>query len=77
MDPLATLTTLGDATRRRVYEHVADQDGPVSRDEAAAATGIARTLAAYPLDRLDAEGLRHVAYPRRSGRTVTGDGPPS
>jgi predicted ArsR family transcriptional regulator len=77
MDPLAALSTLGDATRRRVYEHVAGQDAPVSRDEAAAATGIARTLAAYHLDRLADEGLLTVAYARRSGRTGPGAGRPA
>lgn len=76
-DPLQALIALGDATRRRVYEHVASQPGPVSRDEAAAATGIGRTLAAYHLDRLAAEGLLTVAYERRSGRTGPGAGRPA
>ena len=76
-DPLQALIALGDATRRRVYEHVASQPGPVSRDAAAAATGIGRTLAAYHLDRLAAEGLLTVAYERRSGRTGPGAGRPA
>jgi predicted ArsR family transcriptional regulator len=77
MDPLTALSTLGDATRRRVYEHVASQAGPVSRDQAAAATGIGRTLAAYHLDRLAAEGLLGVTYERRSGRSGPGAGRPA
>src|SRR3954471_24050693 len=77
MDPVAALSALGDATRRRVYEHVSSQPGVVSRDEAAAATGIARTLAAYHLDRLAAEGLLAVTYERRSGRTGPGAGRPA
>jgi predicted ArsR family transcriptional regulator len=76
-DPLQALIALGDTTRRRVYEHVAGQPGPVSRDAAAAATGIGRTLAAYHLDRLAAEGLLTVAYERRSGRTGPGAGRPA
>jgi predicted ArsR family transcriptional regulator len=76
-DPLQALIALGDTTRRRVYEHVAEQPGPVSRDAAAAATGIGRTLAAYHLDRLAAEGLLTVAYERRSGRTGPGAGRPA
>jgi len=76
-DPLQALIALGDATRRRVYEHVAGQPDPVSRDAAAAATGIGRTLAAYHLDRLAAEGLLTVAYERRSGRTGPGAGRPA
>ena len=77
MDPLAALSALGDATRRRVYEHVSSQPDPVSRDEAATATGIARTLAAYHLDRLAAEGLLTVTHARRSGRTGPGAGRPA
>jgi predicted ArsR family transcriptional regulator len=76
-DPLQALIALGDTTRRRVYEHVARQPGPVSREAAAAATGIGRTLAAYHLDRLAAEGLLTVAYERRSGRTGPGAGRPA
>jgi predicted ArsR family transcriptional regulator len=76
-DPLEALSALGDATRRRVYEHVAGQVGPVSRDEAAAATGIGRTLAAYHLDRLADDGLLTVAYQRRSGRAGPGAGRPA
>jgi predicted ArsR family transcriptional regulator len=76
-DPLEALSALGDATRRRVYEHVASQAGPVSRDEAAAATGIGRTLAAYHLDRLADDGLLAVAYQRRSGRAGPGAGRPA
>jgi predicted ArsR family transcriptional regulator len=77
MDPLSALTSLGDATRRRVYDHVAAQAGPVSRDEAAAAAGIGRTLAAYHLDRLAAEGLLEVTFARRSGRSGPGGGRPA
>jgi predicted ArsR family transcriptional regulator len=39
----------------------------VSRDQVAAEIGIGRTLAAYRLDRLAAEGLLTVAFERRSG----------
>jgi predicted ArsR family transcriptional regulator len=77
MDPLSALTSLGDATRRRVYDHVAVQPAPVSRDEAAAAAGIGRTLAAYHLDRLAAEGLLEVTFERRSGRSGPGAGRPA
>src|SRR4051794_22063294 len=77
MDPLSALTSLGDATRRRVYDHVAAQPRPASRDEAAEAAGIGRTLAAYHLDRLAAEGLLEVTYVRRSGRTGPGAGRPA
>src|SRR4051794_473555 len=77
MDPLQALSSLGDGTRRRVYDHVSRRPGPVSRDEVAAGAGIGRTLAAYHLDRLAAEGLLTVAYERRSGRTGPGAGRPA
>jgi predicted ArsR family transcriptional regulator len=77
MDSLAALTSLGDATRRRVYEHVAAQPGPVSRDEVSGRVAIGRTLAAYHLDRLAAEGLLEVSYERRSGRSGPGAGRPA
>jgi predicted ArsR family transcriptional regulator len=77
MDPLSALSSLGDATRRRVYDHVAAQPRPVGREEAAAAAGIGRTLAAYHLDRLAAEGLLEVTYERRSGRSGPGAGRPA
>jgi predicted ArsR family transcriptional regulator len=77
MDPLHALSSLGDATRRRIYEQVARQPGPVSRDQVAAEVGIGRTLAAYHLDRLAAEGLVTVSFERRSGRTGPGAGRPA
>src|SRR6266576_1962472 len=76
-DPLRVLGSLTDATRRRIYEHVARQAAPVSRDEAAAAAGVGRTLAAYHLDRLAAEGLLSVSYERRTGRRGPGAGRPA
>jgi predicted ArsR family transcriptional regulator len=77
MDPLQALSSLGDANRRRVYELVAGRPGAVSRDEVAAEVGISRTLAAYHLDRLAAEGLLTVAFERRTGRTGPGAGRPA
>ena len=77
MDPLEALSSLGDATRRRIYDHVAGQAAPVSREEAATAAGIGRTLAAYHLDRLAAEGLLTVTQERRSGRSGPGAGRPA
>ena len=54
---LAALSGLDDPVRRRLYEAVAGRDEPVGRDEAAAATGIGRALAAYHLDKLVGLGL--------------------
>ena len=77
MDPLGALSSLGDATRRRIYDLVPAQTAPVSRDEVAAAAGVGRTLAAYHLDRLAAEGLLVVTQERRTGRSGPGAGRPA
>src|SRR4051812_14282524 len=77
LEAVDALSTLGDATRRRAYEHVCAQGRPVGRDDVASALGIGRTLAAYHLERLAAEGLLSVSYERRSGRSGPGAGRPA
>jgi len=56
---------------------VSAQTAPVSREEVAAAAGVGRTLAAYHLDRLAAEGLLVVTQERRTGRSGPGAGRPA
>lgn len=73
-DSVASLGTLNDPVRRRLYEYVRDCDHPAGRDEAAAATGIRRALAAYHLDKLVDAGLLRAAYDRPSGRSGPGAG---
>ena len=77
LDQIAALSALDDPVRRRLYEHVGRSIEPVGRDAAAAAAGVTRSLAAYHLDRLAAEGLLDVAYERRSGRSGPGAGRPA
>jgi predicted ArsR family transcriptional regulator len=60
-----------------LYDYVAGQGQPVGRDEAAAAVGISRSLAAYHLDRMVADGLLQVSFARRTGRTGPGAGRPA
>ena len=76
-DALAALSSLDEPVRRRLYEHVAGAERPVSRDEAAAAAGIGRSLAAYHLDKLADQGFLAVCYERRSGRSGPGAGRPA
>ena len=76
-DPLAGLSTLADPVRRRLYEYVVRQDGPVRRDAAADSIGISRTLAAYHLDKLAAAGLLATSYARPAGQTGPGAGRPA
>jgi predicted ArsR family transcriptional regulator len=84
-DPWIGVTALVDPSRRALYNYVRRAAHPVSRDEAADATGISRGLAAFHLDKLVGVGLLHARYqappdrPRGRGRSpkvyeLTGDG---
>ncbi|SIS02411.1 helix-turn-helix transcriptional regulator [Micromonospora avicenniae] len=69
------VTALVDQVRRALYDYVRGQDHPVTRDEAADAQGISRSLAAFHLDKLVAARLLQARYeapadqPRGRGRT--------
>ncbi len=76
-DVLRDLSVLGDAARRRLYKFVTAQSGPVTREQAAAAAGITRTLAAYHLDKLTEAGLVEAGYARPEGRRGPGAGRPA
>lgn len=75
-DPVEAVATLGDGVRRALYDFVVDQGRAVTRDEAAAAVGVKRPLAAYHLDRLARQGLLDVSYARPEGRSGPGAGRP-
>jgi predicted ArsR family transcriptional regulator len=77
LDPLVGLSSLDDPVRRRLYGYVASCDEPVPRDDAAAAAGISRTLAAYHLDKLAEAGILSVSYARPAGRSGPGAGRPA
>jgi predicted ArsR family transcriptional regulator len=74
---LASLGILGDPVRRALYLHVVRAADAVGRDEAAAAVGIGRSLAAFHLDRLVEEDLLAAGYRRLSGRSGPGAGRPA
>ncbi|WP_284716272.1 helix-turn-helix domain-containing protein [Streptomyces sp. G1] len=74
---VSAIAALDEPTRRRLYDHVVRQPDPVSKDEAAAALGLARQTAAFHLDRLAHESLLDVVYERRSGRSGPGAGRPA
>lgn len=74
---LDAIGSLADPARRRLYDYVASRDEPVSREEAASATGMSRTLAAYHLDRLADAGLLETGYSRGPGRSGPGAGRPA
>lgn len=68
---------LQDPLRRRLYEFVSDQDHDVSRNEAAEAVQVQRTLAAFHLDKLVESGLLDAVFRRVSGRSGPGAGRPA
>jgi predicted ArsR family transcriptional regulator len=74
---LASLSTLDDPVRSRLYDFVSGNAAPVGRDEAAAAVGIGRALAVYHLDRLVEAGLLTASYRRPPGRSGPGAGRPA
>jgi predicted ArsR family transcriptional regulator len=71
------LSSLDEQVRGRLYEFVSACTEPVGRDEAAAAVGIGRPLAAYHLDKLVASGLLTASYRRPPGRGGPGAGRPA
>lgn len=70
----AAAASLDDDLRRRLFLFVRSARRPVSRDEAAAAAGISRKLAAFHLDKLVERGLLRFEYGRPSGRGGPGAG---
>ena len=77
MTDLASLSSLDDPVRRRLYEVVRERAEPVGRDEAAAAAGVGRALAVYHLDKLVEAGLLTASYQRPPGRSGPGAGRPA
>jgi predicted ArsR family transcriptional regulator len=76
-DDLSRLAVLDDRTRRELFDHVRRSSEPVSREDAADAVGIGRSLAAYHLDKLAEQGLLTTSYGRPEGRAGPGAGRPA
>lgn len=70
----ASIGALEDDLRRSMYLFIRRAGAPVSRDEAAAAVGISRKLAAFHLDKLVDKGLLSSHYARPPGRSGPGAG---
>ena len=77
VERVAGVASLAEPQRRALYRYVVTRDGPVSKDDAAAAMGVARSVAAFHLDRLVAGGLLTTEYRRLSGRQGPGAGRPA
>src|SRR5690348_17436989 len=76
-DPIEAVALLEEPKRRQLYDVVAASPSPVGRDEAAAAAGISRELAAFHLDRMAAAGLLATEYRRLGNRRGPGAGRPA
>jgi len=74
---LGSLAALADPVRRAVFEHVVSSGEEVSRDEAARAAGVSRSVASFHLDRLVEEGLLAAGFRRLTGRSGPGAGRPA
>ena len=73
---VASVAMLDEPVRRGLYDYVSQRES-VGRDEAAAALGISRVLAAFHLDKLVKGGLLTVSYRRLTGRSGPGAGRPA
>jgi predicted ArsR family transcriptional regulator len=76
-DRLVAVASLGEPTRRALYDHLVAVGDWVSRDQAADAVGLGRGTAAHHLDRLADDGLVEIDYQRLTGRTGPGAGRPA
>src|SRR5680860_1334410 len=84
MEPLSTrdariaaVASLEQPLRRRLYALLDDRDRWITRDEAASALDVARSVAAFHLDKLADAGVVEVTFERTTGRTGPGAGRPS
>jgi len=77
MSEISVVAVLDDPVRRSLYDYVSSAARAVSRNEAAQAVGIQRTLAAFHLDRLADAGLVEVTFRRPEGRNGPGAGRPA
>ncbi len=74
---IAGIAALDQPIRRDLYRLLSAADGWTSRDAAAAALGIARSVAAFHLDKLADAGVVEFRFERTSGRTGPGAGRPA
>jgi predicted ArsR family transcriptional regulator len=71
------VSALAEPARRELYLYVVAQLEPVSRDQAAAGTGLLRHTVKFHLDKLVEEGLLDTEFRRLSGRRGPGAGRPT
>jgi len=74
---IASVASLAEPQRRALYSFVSSHGDAVSKDEAAEALGVARSVAGFHLDRLVADGLLTTEFRRLTGRQGPGAGRPA
>ncbi|MGD9997844.1 MAG: helix-turn-helix transcriptional regulator [Acidimicrobiia bacterium] len=74
---IAGVASLAEPQRRALYRFVVTRGEAVGKDEAAAAMGVPRSVAAFHLDRLVADGLLVTEFRRLTGRQGPGAGRPA
>ena len=72
---ISAVAAVEDDLRRSLYGYIRRAQHAVSRDEAAAAAGISRKLAAFHLDKLVAAGLLRARFEAVEGRRKAGRTP--
>lgn len=76
-EDVASIAALDDPARADLFQHVTNAAGDVTRDEAAAALGVTRRIAAFHLDKLVEMGLLEASFRRLSGKSGPGAGRPN
>lgn len=74
---ISGIAALDQPLRRALYRLLSERGGWVTRDEAAEALGVARSVAAFHLDKLVDAGIVGVTFERTTGRTGPGAGRPA
>jgi predicted ArsR family transcriptional regulator len=74
---VAGIASLAEPQRRALYGLIVERGDAISKDDAAAALGVARSVAAFHLDRLVEDGLLTAEFRRLSGRQGPGAGRPA
>src|SRR3954468_2893702 len=74
---VARIAALDQPIRRDLYRLLVSADGWTTRDQAAEALALPRSVAAFHLDKLADAGVVEVRFERTSGRSGPGAGRPS
>jgi predicted ArsR family transcriptional regulator len=74
---IAAIAALDQPLRRELFRVLASSPGWTTRDAAAAAVGVPRSVAAFHLDKLADAGVLDVRFERTTGRRGPGAGRPS